>query len=90
MKKISFLFVFYLLIGLGNAWACDVCQANQPEPLKNITHGEGPQGDIDYVIIIIGIIIVGFTLFFSLKYLVKPGEKNSNHVKNIVVDEGSL
>jgi len=90
MKKISLISTCFLLLNITSAWACEVCKKNQPEPLQNITHGVGPQSDWDYVIIIVGMIIVGFTLFYSLKFLIRPGEKNPNHIKNIVVDEGSL
>ncbi|WP_373522858.1 hypothetical protein [Aquiflexum sp.] len=58
--------------------------------LKNITHGTGPQSEWDYVIIIIGIIIVCLTLFYSVKFLVRPQEKDPDHIKNIVVNEGRL
>lgn len=88
-KKLSLITICYLFINMTNAWACEVCKQNQPKPLQNITHGAGPQSDWDYVIIIAGIIIVSFTLFYSLKFLIRPGEKNPNHIKNLVVNEGS-
>lgn len=66
--------------------ACDVCQKQQPRILKNITHGAGPQGQEDYIIIISAAIIVIVTLFLSIKYLVKPGEKSPGHVKNMIID----
>lgn len=66
--------------------ACDVCQKQQPRILKNITHGAGPQGQEDYIIIISAAIIVIVTLFLSIKYLVKPGEKSPDHVKNMIID----
>lgn len=77
---LSFIFISTPLL------ACEVCSKQQPRVLKNITHGAGPQGQEDYVIIVSAIIIVALTLFFSIKYLVKPGEKAPNHVKNIVID----
>ncbi len=76
-----------LTVPVQLALACEVCEQNQPKPLQNITHGAGPQSDWDFVIIIVGIIIVSFTLFYSLKFLIKPGEKHPGHIKNIVVDE---
>ena len=66
--------------------ACDVCQDQQPKILRNITHGAGPQGQIDYFIITSAVIIVSLTLIFSIKYLMKPGEKTPGHVKNNVID----
>lgn len=69
------------------SFACEVCEQNQPEPLKGITHGIGPTGTIDYIIITVAAIIVSVALFLSIKYLVKPKEKNSDHIKNIVLNE---
>lgn len=88
MKKI--LSVFTVLFFLGNqlSWACDVCEKNQPTGFKNITHGAGPTGTIDFVIMGVGIIIVVATLFLSVKYLIRPKESNPDHIKNIVRNEG--
>ncbi|WPP51956.1 hypothetical protein [Catalinimonas niigatensis] len=85
-KLILFLFLI-LALPTQMILACEVCKQNQPKPLQNITHGAGPQSDWDFAIIIVGIVIVSFTLFYSLKFLIKPGEKHPGHIKNIVVDE---
>lgn len=66
--------------------ACEVCENRQPEVLKGVTHGIGPQGNMDYIITWTAVVIVGFTLFFSIKFLVKPKESAPDHVKNIVVE----
>lgn len=87
MKKLSLFFLLTLMVTAPSVFACTVCGQNQPKALKNITHGTGPQGDLDYFIIIGGIIIVCFTLFYSLKFLIRPGEKQPDHIKNIVVNE---
>ena len=87
MKKLSLILLSILTIGVQYGLACTVCGQNQPKALQGITHGTGPQGNQDYVIIIAGIIIVSFTLIYSLKFLIRPGEKNPGHIKNIVVDE---
>lgn len=68
-------------------WACDVCQNNQPKVLKNITHGTGPQGNWDYIIIWSAVVIVAITLFLSIKYLVKPKETAPGHIKNMVIEK---
>lgn len=68
-------------------WACELCQANQPKALRNITHGTGPQGDLDWIIIWSAVVIVGVTLFLSLKFLIKPREDRPGHIKNIVVEK---
>ncbi|MGO3184248.1 MAG: hypothetical protein ACTIJ9_15585 [Aequorivita sp.] len=88
MKKI--LSVFAVLFFLGNqiSWACDVCEKNQPAGFENITHGAGPSGMLDYIIIWGGVVIVVATLIMSLKYLIRPKEGNPDHIKNIVRNEG--
>jgi len=70
----------------GKALACELCKKNQPKVLEGITHGTGPQGNLDYVIIGVAIVIVGITLFLSLKFLIKPNEESPDHIKNIVLD----
>lgn len=88
MKKRFLVFAWLFFVGQYIALACDVCQQNQPKGLENITHGAGPSGDLDYYIIWGGIIIVAFTLIYSIKYLVSPKENNPDHIKNIVRNEG--
>lgn len=78
--------VFILFTSL-KTFACEVCEQNQPEPLKGITHGPGPSGNIDYIIAIVAVITVGLSLFLAIKYLVKPKEGAPDHIKNIVLDE---
>ncbi|GJM28390.1 MAG: hypothetical protein DHS20C17_10250 [Cyclobacteriaceae bacterium] len=89
MKRIS-LVTLCTIVSVTSSWACEVCKQNQPKPLQNITHGTGPQSDWDYVILVVGIVVVLLTLFYSLKFLIRPGEKNLDHIKNIVVDERNL
>ena len=84
MKKI--LFSFILLAGFMVTTACPVCEKQQPEILKGITHGPGPQNNWDYLIIWAAIIIVVATLFFSVKWLIWPEEKNEKHIKRIVLN----
>ncbi|CAM4093547.1 hypothetical protein [Gillisia hiemivivida] len=88
MKKIVIVFTFLFLLGQQVVIACEVCKKNQPEVLQNVTHGAGPSGTLDYIIIWSAVIIVGATLFFSLKYLISPKENNPGHIKNIVKNEG--
>lgn len=75
-------------LGQYIAFACDVCKENQPKGFENITHGAGPSGNLDLIIIWGAVIIVAFTLFYSLKYLIRPKENNADHIKNIVRNEG--
>ena len=90
MKKIISYFSVTIIFTLAaNALlACELCAANQPKGLENITHGPGPAGDFDYIISIVAIVIVLLSLFYSIKFLVKPKEDNPDHVKNIVLNQG--
>lgn len=83
MKKI--LLIIPLLIFSVISWACPVCEKQQPKLLKGISHGTGPSSDWDFVIIIVAVIIVLATLFYTIKWIVKPGEKNLNHIKRTVL-----
>lgn len=84
MKKICLL-LGMLSITLATM-ACPVCEKNQPRLLKGITHGAGPGSQWDYLIIFIMTGIVLGTLLVSLKYLIRPGEKNNRHIKNLVLN----
>lgn len=80
MKKalvilISILATSYIAMG------CPVCERNQPKALKGIVHGSGPESNWDYVGVSITGVIASLTLIFSVKWLIKPGEKNTNHIK---------
>lgn len=66
-------------------WACQACEKQQPELLRGITHGAGPSSNWDYVIILAAVVIVLATLFYTIKWLVIPGEKESSHIKRTVL-----
>lgn len=76
-----------LVLTFSNALACEVCEAEQPKILRGAVHGPGPESWVDYTISISAAIIVLITLVLSIKYLVKPGEKNPDHIKNIVLEQ---
>ena len=83
LKKIS---AFIFLLGTTFAFACDACKLQQPKITQSFTHGTGPESQWDWLIIGIIALITVYTLIFSLKYLVKPGEKNRNHIKNSILN----
>ena len=85
--KVFITWIVFTLISMGEALACEVCAKNQPKSLANITHGTGPEGNSDYIIIWSAVVIVTVTLALSVKFLVKPGEDLQEHVKNIVVEK---
>lgn len=84
MKRL-FITLPILLLGITTI-ACPVCEKQQPKILKGITHGTGPQSDWDFVIIAFVVVLVIATLFFSLKFLFKPGEKSEQHIKNLFIN----
>ncbi len=73
--------MFFTLV----ASACPVCEKQQPALLQGVSHGVGPQGNLDYVIVWVMTIIVALTLFFSVRMLVKPGERAENHIKRTIL-----
>lgn len=79
--------LLFMLFFASGAYACEVCEAQQPKILRGAVHGPGPESWADYTISISAAIIVLFTLILSIKYLVKPGEKNPDHIKNIILEQ---
>ena len=61
--------------------ACPVCERNQPKILRGVVHGAGPDSNWDYVSIGITMIAALVTLYFTIKWIAKPGEKNTDHIK---------
>ena len=50
-------------------------------------HKAGPSGFTDYSIAVVAVIIVLYTFYLSLKYLFKPGEISSSHIKyQVLID----
>lgn len=86
MKKQYWILI--ILMGMAQlAMACPVCERQQPKVTMGLTHGAGPGSNWDWVIIIFMSILTLLTLIFSIKYLVKPGEKSKNHIKQSILRE---
>ena len=84
MKVKNLIPVFFIFIA-QIAIACPVCEKQQPKITQGLTHGAGPQSDWDWVIIAIITLIAVLTLIYSIKYLLKPGEKNDDHIKQSIL-----
>ena len=84
MKRLI-LFSIFSILNL-KLLGCPLCEKQQPRILRGITHGTGPESNWDYVIISGAVIIVFFTLYFSIKYLLKPEETNTNHIKRLIIN----
>ncbi len=65
---------------------CPACEAAQPRIFRGITHGVGPESRWDYLIVLIMVIITLLTLFYSVKWLIRPGETNAHHIKNFILN----
>lgn len=87
MNTIKIFLSFLMTLATVPAFACKVCEENQPGIFKGITHGVGPTGNLDFIIVTIATVIVIIFLILSIKYIINPGEKDPDHIKNIVVDE---
>lgn len=79
MKKL--LLILALFFTKNIAFACEVCEKRQPKLLKGIAHGASPENDWDYIIVWGTVAITVVSLFFAVKWLVKPGETEENHIK---------
>lgn len=84
MKKVQFVLVA-LLLPLFSL-ACPECERKQPAILKGVAHGAGPEQQWDYVIVILTSIIVLVSLFYSIKWIIKPGEKKPSHIKREILN----
>lgn len=85
MKKIISLLSFIILY--TSMYACPVCErANAKKAFGSISHGTGPDSSWDYIVVWITIAITVITLFYSIKWLIKPAEKNQDHIKNSILN----
>ena len=82
--KIRILLFLFFMQAAQLVSACPVCEKKQPAITQGITHGTGPGSYWDWVIIGVITLITILTLVYSMKYLIKPGEKNTDHVKNSI------
>ena len=84
MKKLLLL-VSGIITGTASM-ACPACEAQQPKILRGITHGAGPTSNWDYVAGIVTLVIVIVVLFYSIKWMINPGEKAATHIKRNILN----
>ena len=75
-----------LMLPSSIVYACSACEKQQPKILRGITHGAGPQSSWDFVIIWVTVLIVAVSMFYSVKWLIRPGEKSAAHIKRTVLN----
>lgn len=85
MKK-KLILITAMMMNIVLAFACPVCEKQQPKLLRGITHGTGPQSNWDWVIVACMTVVTLYTLFYSVKYLLRPGEKQAAHVKQSILN----
>lgn len=86
-KTVALLFLAGMALQCKTLFACSVCEKQQPRILRGITHGAGPQGKFDYVIIWIMVAVTLATLYYSVKWLVRPGERSRTHIKRFILND---
>lgn len=84
MKKI--LLAFFMLFVSFAAFACPICEKQQPKILRGVVHGGVPQSQWDYVIVWTVAIITAITLFYAVMWIIKPDEKKENHIKYSILN----
>ncbi|MBC7557396.1 MAG: hypothetical protein H7195_10595 [Chryseobacterium sp.] len=82
MKNLKQKLTLLFLLIINFSWA-QLCNT-KPSVIFDytVTHGA-----IDWVIVVVVSIIIIYTLIFSIKYLAKPGEKKSNHIKYSILQD---
>lgn len=86
-NKLVYLLALLLFKDLFLLYACDACNLRQPKVIRGITHGSGPESNWDWFIVAIILLITLLTLFYSLKFLIKPQEKNKSHIKYTIISD---
>lgn len=86
MKNLKNIAALFFILVVNFAFACDACKLQQPAVTRDYTHGVGPRGQFDWIIVAIIAALTIFTFVYSLKYLVKPGEKGQDHIKNSILN----
>ena len=85
MKKL--LLLIPMIVMCIGAMACPACEAQQPKLLRGLTaHGSGPTSNWDYVAGIITLLIVLIVLFYTIKWIINPGERETTHIKRTILN----
>ena len=85
MKR-SLLLAITLILRL-TASSCPACSIGQPRILRGIIHGPGPENPLDYGFVLLALLIFGVTLFYSVKWLIRPGEPSVSHIKHSILND---
>ena len=85
MKKL----LMFIILQLAAAYliACPVCERNKARYLQGLTHGSGPDNKWDLAIVAVIGLLTLYTLYYSVKWLIKPNENNPDHIKYSLFNE---
>jgi hypothetical protein len=81
------LFTGIILLYSQPAMACKACSQQQPKLLQGITHGPGPDSNWDYLIVGVMVFITLYTLYATIKCILRPAEKTSSHIKRMILNQ---
>ncbi len=85
MKR-KIILLSFVLLGCMQVFGCPVCDRRQPKLFRGWVHGAGPESNWDYFIVAFIALIVLITLFYSVKWLLKPGEDKQDHIKRMILN----
>jgi Sec-independent protein secretion pathway component TatC len=69
------------------AAACEACKKQQPKIFQGITHGAGPSSNWDYVIVVFMVFITLYSLYATVKCMIKPAENENQHIKRMILNQ---
>lgn len=85
MKKL--LFTLFCVVPAIVLFACPVCErAKAKIVFGNLSHGALPTSNWEYIAVWVVVIAVVLTLFYSIKWLIKPSEDNKDHIKYFILN----
>lgn len=85
MKR--YIILLLMLILKLDVMACEACKKQQPAGFGGITHGAGPDSNWDYLIVFVMVVITLYVLVATIKCFIKPGEKNEEHIKRMILND---
>jgi len=85
MKR-KIILLSFVVLGYVQAFGCAVCERRQPKLFRGWVHGAGPDSNWDYFIVTLMALVVLATLFYSVKWLLKPGEGQQSHIKRMILN----
>lgn len=71
----------------GNVALIGLAQADSFATSTAGRHHEGPRNPFDYVLVAIAIVIVFVVAVLCVKFFIRPGEKDPDHIKRKVLSD---